>query len=1595
MEEEEVPAAVRFSGLLAQWDKDQGSATSPVPVLTGLADILEAETENFLKMDPDPFDDRHPGRMDPNCALGDLLTTLFKNDNFMGKLVNDYIMLSRDREINTLACRLLLDVVPGLETSIIFEETEGFVNRFVEWATDAEEPLRAYTTGLLAAAVEVQDIAGNLKEDNARLVPVMLQRLHAFKNASSEAGSSSPSPVSDIQERPFACFREDTEGVVDQSVADETATDPVAVDCISGQMDGDENVSISLSGKNDTSVSSSGSMEVEVNSRLYSSEKLGSNDEVMELETKEAGIIDLQNSVCAESSSVESGIVTDKSQALPCTNSNEGKNPPGKRVKRLSGRTSKGKSSVKGSVSSKGKGHRSRVKGFKLKTSQQLSGAEVELSNSSWAEMSQYIIGSHCMWPLTPIMQQRFILQYLTPLGEYQELLGAMIENGSMELIIHYIDLNKTNDIRLTFDALKYLSSLLCHKKYAMEFLEMNGLQKLLEIPRPSVAATGVSLCLYYLAYNEDTMERICLLPAPVLSQMMNYMLWLLECSHESGRCHATMFLMTSLGFGAVLELFDRKDGLRKLFNTMSTLSILDPEDQNSNQNDDDVFSSRQTVKHTSLALKRYFETHLALKVDSIKRAYARNQGQTPPEPIPPYKNIPVTPESTQENMETMLEQAPLRLHWAPVGTLIKLQGIQPLLQIIALACVWKNYSSRSEVVKATLDVLAVVTVTNQGQLQLCEQVLLPDNTSIVGMNIVNGVAEGDVLSDPDVQKAALQVIINCVCGPSTRLGGSMGRFMSNGAKKNRIAVRTSTEVIEKMWETVRTNNGIRTLLGLLTVKTPITEADSVRALSCKALCGLARSEVVRQIISKLPIFSRSMLQTLMREPVLQDKRTEHLKFCKYASELIERVTGKAMSLGADATLSKLHKANIVAQTKIRYDSKELLQLIHNHLTAQGLSETAKLLEREANLPLNLTHSTPGALLSSLMMTPPQSSRIPRTSHLGPSGPASAGLPETTNQPSTSAASGSSVGVASSLTPQPPSRIAFGPESRASPASSRGTSRRRVFREKSSQGHPAALNQSRRAPATTSSLAASSRQSSKSPPSLDLIVSQYLREQHAHCSNPVVACPSFSLLEPHQCPEPKFRQNAPINATSRVFRRAINPAHGGRDGARCSRHFVYSRFHPIQTFRDAEEDSWFTCCAFSKHSNPKDRFLWMGNYAGELKTYNLYSGTEEFSYTCHDSPIRLVEPSRDGNLVLTSSTWSHPMSALWGREPTFDKKFSFDEDVHVEFSKASQERIIGTKDDTAHIYDTSTGQLVLTLHDGQLSNNYTNNCATFDPTDDLVLNDGVLWDVRSAKPVYKFDQFQNKISGLFHPSGLEVIINSEIWDIRTFHLLHTVPALDQCRIVFNSAGTVIYGAIFQSDSDDELVEERMKSPFGSSIRTFDATDYKPIATIDVKRNIFDLATDPLDTYLALVEQQGAGDSVDVESICRMYEVGRPRKADGEDEEEEEQSDGDDDDDDGSDDDDSLDDFDDLLDGDGNLGMDDGSNDNNDDGDNDDNNDGDGNLLSGGSDSDAEIGSDSSINTPESLIFNSDSDVDAFLDDDDDDDDEFRYSLGDW
>ncbi|XP_067026012.1 DDB1- and CUL4-associated factor 1-like isoform X1 [Acropora muricata] len=1335
-----LDTAAELNSLLDTWRREDQANSSPVSTLKGIAELIERENEVYHKLDPDPLDDRHPGRADPDCALGHLLKTLFRNDDFMDKLVNAYIMSTMEEfDLNCAAARVLLNAMPGLESAAVFQDMqEGILSRLCKWAREAREPLRSYATGLLAFSMESQDIAAVFREENASLVPCMLRRLHIAKD------------LSDVTQPAIADFN--NRGI--------------------------------LKAKTNKNRIDNSSSSVNCKSKRVS----------------------LAESAAGPSNSHDMSLCNgDVLDASSCV-TNKGKSPL----------QSKCPSSIKASKairSSKGSYHILPV--------------------------------SFSLFPLTLGMQQRLILQYLTPLGEYQELLPAVFENKALDLVMHHITFKGAIDIQLVFEALKYLTSLLCHKKFSTEFVTHGGVQRLLEVPRPSVAATGCSMCLYYLAYNEDAMERVSLLPHPVLSDLVKFALWLLECSHDSGRCHATLFFSLTCSFRAVLELFDSNDGLRKLVNQLSTLSILRPEEAEL-LSDDEVLDKRQVAKHTCLALRRYFDAHLYIRADALRRSIARNQGGTPPVPVPAYKATSLTNSVMMENCQLILEHAPATLRWEPIEMMSKLQGFALLLQLISLSSDWGVSSNRADairlaadVTRLALEVLFVLSVGPKAQHALCEEIQLPSGEPQTGMRLLLRCAEGSLLSDSEVQKAALHVICNCVCGPRVRFSGAVAKFQT----KSRPAFKSSDDILSKMWGCVRASNGIKVLLSLLMVKTPLVDADCIRALACKALCGLSRSDKIRQVIGKLQIFNSGQLQILMREPVIEDNASDHALFCKYAGQLLERVTGKTLATSTVVpSLSRITKADVVAQTHISYPAKELLQLLHSHLLSQGLHETAQVLKREASLPDPKPEVTP-------MSTP--TNRKTRFNHTGTVTP----IMSTPETPSLS-------------------RFRFG-----DPGTPTG---KRLLPEASRATRP------------------------PSPPTLDLIVTRYLREQHAQCNNPVSAGPPFSLLRPHKCPEPKYRDDAPSNITTRLKRREVIPRHGGANGARFNRRFVYSRFKPLRAIRDSEDNSLFTCATFP----PGGKTILLGTQLGEMKEFNLMTGQEEASYACSlERAISMCHCSKDRELLLTSSSSALPPSALWAFGDSFEMKHSFSEDIWVKFSNLSEDKIIGTYDSTAHVYDTATCHRILTFNDPNSSNNYSKNLATFNPTDDLVLNDGVLWDVNGNRVIHKFDKFNNFVSGVFHPSGLEIIINSEIWDLRSFHLLDTCPSLDQCQVVFNNNGDVMYGVKHLSESMTIPIASHLLGPYESSFRTFDATDYQPIATIDVKKTIFDLCTDVTDCFVAVIENQATSD----ESVCRVYEVGRMRGADDEDEQESDEGAEDDDiDDDDEDDEDNDDDDDDDI-----------------------------------------------------------------------------------
>jgi len=1449
--ESDTKGIAAFQATLEGWNTKHttGENFDPVPDLNKLAIILENATEEFYKMDPDPLDDRTPGRQITTCDLGQMMKVIFKNDDFMNSIVSNYILQGSFRDggpLFTAACRLLLVLLPGLETSVPFRETEGVVERLCHWAELADEPLKSYATGLLGSAMDLNDIAVKFRDESMHLVPIMLERLHNLSREQKKEKDEKQNPD-----------KLDT-------VTEETDKN----DCLQD----DSQFCRPFAGL----------------SGITSSPLRVSKDSSAPIQEKDELRRSFKRSFSPSHSSFSYSKRRKNSSDLSFTSSN----------------------------------------------------IDPEHSNSSWAEMRPFVIGTYCLDPLSITMKQRLILQYLTPLGDYHELLSPILSHNAMDLIFFYIDLNENQDIRLAFEALKFLAVVLCHKKFAAEFISKGGIQKLLEIHRPSIAATGVSMCFYYITYFEDATERLSQLPESVLSDVVSYNLWLMECSHDSSTCHACLFFSQSFSYKVILRMFDQKDGMRKLINVMSTLSIHNS-DNDENESEDQLHQMRQRVRLVCEALRVYFKTHSILKANELRRTHNQEPSTAS---IDEGKCVKDSKHSLDEEVLMLLNYLPPKSDWIPEILVHKLGGLSILSQHVALSPTWDSYQGKCDTIVAALDVLTMCSVSHRTQMLINGNVR-NRNVTTRFMSILVRLAEGELISDAEIQKSALRVICNCVCGPTERFGKEAKRPHASSSRKKSIC--SEEDLLSTMWDSIRSTNGIMVLLKLLSIKAPITDADSIRTLACRALVGMSRSESIRQIIGKLSPLNNGQLQSLMKEPILSDSRHIHIYFCKYASTLVEKISGRQADVLGSATLEEIRKASVVAQTKILYRDRELLQLIQEHLISKGLNEAATALQKEANLPK--CNTPPPIQSSSSHIYSPTTPKVGRqlnqpisSVHSREIFPSSSQNTHSTGQVSSSAVSTSTpekiipgilsttpsvshtptVAPSVSHTPTVFSSASIPPSKPTTPGSGHlrftlnktpctpqalvpapKSMKKRFLKDK--DGYvPAEPHGGLPLPKTT-----------EYDVSLDKIVVEYLRKQHALCPQPISTCPTMSLFFPHRCPEPLGKTSAPLSICNRMYQRQIRAPFGGPNGNRLDRRYVHSKLHPIQTFRDGNGDG-LACCAFDYLNDS----IFIGSFAGDLRCMRLNaSETEFYSTVCHSSPIIHINTNKVNPNVLFTSTWGASQNcALWGYQretPEIKLKYRFDEYTAI-MANLSADRFVGTKELVARIYDTSTGTVVQTLFDESKANNYKFNEATFSPTDDLVLNDGNLWDIRSNKMIYKFDKFNQFTSGRFHPGGLEVVINSEIWDIRTFRLLHTVPALDQCQIMFNNNGDIIYAVRV----DDEATDTLRRRDYASTLRTFDATDYSSIGTFDLKTNsIFDVKVDRNDLLVGVVEQITQTGDVEDEAFCRIYEMGKTREQDDTVEEDEsnpnddpDEYDDDDDDEDDEDDDDDLDNDDAIL-----------------------------------------------------------------------------------
>ncbi|KAE8056460.1 hypothetical protein FH972_013233 [Carpinus fangiana] len=443
---------------------------------------------------------------------------------------------------------------------------------------------------------------------------------------------------------------------------------------------------------------------------------------------------------------------------------------------------------------------------------------------------------------------------------------------------------------------------------------------------------------------------------------------------------------------------------------------------------------------------------------------------------------------------------------------------------------------------------------------------------------------------------------------------------------------------------------------------------------------------------------------------------------------------------------------------------------------------------------------------------------------------------------------------------------------------------------------------------------------------LDSLVVQYLKHQHRQCPAPITTLPPLSLLHQHVCPEPKRSLDAPSNVTTRLGTREFKSMYGGVHGNRRDRQFVYSRFRPWRTCRD-DAGALLTCISFLGDSSR----LAVGSHSGELKIFDSNSNSVLESCTSHQYPLTFVESylSSETQLVLSSSSED---VRLWdAASVSAGPMHPFEGCKAARFSKSGNSFAALSLEPARReilLYDIQTCQVETTLSDHPSANSTSRGSLIhFSPSDSMLLWNGVLWDRRVSGPLHRFDQFTDYGGGGFHPAGNEVIINSEVWDLRKFRLLRSVPSLDQTVITFNARGDVIY-AIRRRNLEDVMSSvhnlHRAKHPLVEAFRTVDAVNYSDIATIPLDRCVLDFATEPTDSFVGLITLD---DPEEIYSSARVYEIGRRRPTDDDSDPDDAESEEEDEDDDDGD-------VDSLLgtnlDGDGETDADDMSNDDDDD-----------------------------------------------------------------
>ncbi|CCW71495.1 unnamed protein product [Phytomonas sp. Hart1] len=374
---------------------------------------------------------------------------------------------------------------------------------------------------------------------------------------------------------------------------------------------------------------------------------------------------------------------------------------------------------------------------------------------------------------------------------------------------------------------------------------------------------------------------------------------------------------------------------------------------------------------------------------------------------------------------------------------------------------------------------------------------------------------------------------------------------------------------------------------------------------------------------------------------------------------------------------------------------------------------------------------------------------------------------------------------------------------------------------------------------------------------LDGIIRTYLRQQQEKCPNPIETLPQFDLTKKHvyvPLPHPAEESR---NVVNRLLDRKLGTTPSLRANVYTNR-LIYQCPAFIFNITGGDEGLQGESICFCDGGNT----LMIGTSEGALAFFDTFPEEENRDKLLgqlilfDEDGVASLEVS-DNELLVAAVSKSFKVKIM-ARQTLPAVKQELENCCAIRFSHDNQFLLAtSSHEQGCRLYDLETQQEMQSFVDRNWAGENINTPAVFDYYSSLILHDAVLWDLRcSRKPVFRFDRITESSASTFHPSNQMVLIDEKVWDLRSFRMVQTVPVFRKTTSFhMNQLGKVIYS-----------FRQATSHSYGSTsiVSAVDSYSFEVIFSEETNPPFETFVLDPSDRYCAAILLE------DQQSVVRVF-----------------------------------------------------------------------------------------------------------------------------